>query len=250
MGPLYNHVRGVVQEPMPTKSLLSRLTGPLLDLLLPPFCAVCEREGSFLCADCEGALPRLRQPYCNICSSPGSPGMCHWCAAGPLATDGIRAPYLMEGSVRELVYRLKYRNLRVLAPDLGRLLREYLVSHPIAADVIIPVPLHRRRQRERGYNQSELLARELGALTGVAVDKRALRRTRNAPPQVSIDGHEERRQNVEGAFECTTSLDGTHVLLIDDVVTTGSTMSACASALKNAGASSVWGLVFARQGSE
>jgi len=156
----------------------------------------------------------------------------------------------MEESARELVYSLKYRNLRALAPDMGRLLGEYLESHPIAADVVIPVPLHSRRERERGYNQSELLANALGILTGAVVDKRALRRARNAPPQVSIDGHEKRKENVEGAFECTTSLDGAHVLLIDDVVTTGSTLSACASALKDSGAKSVWGLAFARQGGE
>ena len=163
--------------------------------------------------------------------------------------DGIRAPYLMENGARDMVYSLKYRNLRALAPELGRLLAEYLESTPIASDVLMPVPLHPRRERERGYNQSVHLARELGRRTGLAIDTQTLRRTRNTPPQVSINGHEERRSNTDSAFECISSVDGSRVLLLDDVVTTGSTMAACARALKDAGARSVWGLALARQGS-
>ncbi len=231
------------------KTILSRLAGSVLDLLLPPSCAVCNSEGGFLCQGCESELPRLRAPYCNICSDPGPRGMCRWCATSPPAVDGIRAPYLMEDGARDMVYSLKYRNLRALAPELGRLLAEYLESTPIASDVLMPVPLHPRRERERGYNQSVHLVRELGRRAGLAIDTQGLRRTRNTPPQVSIDGHEERRRNTDGAFECISTVDGSRVLLLDDVVTTGSTMSACARALKDAGARSVWGLALARQGS-
>lgn len=115
------------------------------------------------------------------------------------------------------------------------------------ADVLIPVPLHRCRERERGYNQSELLARELGTLIGLPVATEVLRRTRDTPPQVSMSGHRERRRNIADAFQCTGELSRQRVLLIDDVVTTGSTMAACAGPLKAAGATSVWGLALARQ---
>ena len=152
----------------------------------------------------------------------------------------------MEGVVREMVYGLKYRNLRASAPELGRLVATHLRSDPIPADVLVPVPLHVRRERERGYNQSDLLAREVSKHTNVPVATGVLRRTRDTPPQVSMSSPEQRRQNIEGAFQSTSELRGQRVLLIDDVVTTGATMSACAGPLKEAGASSVWGLVLAR----
>ena len=152
----------------------------------------------------------------------------------------------MTGAVQNVLYGLKYRNLRASAPDLARIVAAYLVSNPISGDVLVPVPLHPKRERERGYNQSELLARELSKATGIPLESRVLRRTRDTPPQVSIDGYQERKRNIEGAFECTSALDMPSVLLIDDVVTTGSTMSACAGALKAAGAQSVWGLAVAR----
>ena len=200
-----------------------------------------------MCEGCKATLRKLEKPYCPRCSWPGWASLCHWCAALPLAIDGIRAAYQFEGAVREMVHALKYRNLRAAAPDLGRLLASYLDSNEIPADVAMPVPLHPRRERERGYNQSELMARELSKRTGVPVQAGVLRRTRNAAPQVSLNGHEERRRNIDGAFECSSPVEGLRVLLIDDVVTTGSTMSACAGALRAAGASSIWGLALARQ---
>ena len=228
-------------------TILSSLTGSILDLLFPLHCVVCNREGRFLCEGCEATLPRLKRPYCSVRAAPERERLCHWCATDPPAIDGIRAPYLMDGAVRDMVYRLKYQNLRAGASDLGRLLAACLESNPMPADVLMPVPLHKRRERERGFNQSELLTRETGKRTGIPVDTRALRRTKHRPPQVSIEGHEERRRNIEEAFECATEVEGANVLLIDDVVTIGSTMSACASALKAAGARSVWGLALARQ---
>ena len=109
------------------------------------------------------------------------------------------------------------------------------------------MPLHPRRERGRGYNQAELLARELSKRTGLPLASRAIRRLRNTPPQVSVAGHDQRRRAVQGAFECMSDIGGQRVLLIDDVVTSGSTMSACAAALKAGGARSVWGLALARQ---
>ncbi len=117
----------------------------------------------------------------------------------------------------------------------------------MAADVVVPVPLHRSSERERGYNQSELMARVVAADADLPFGRRLLRRVRKTAPQIAMAAYEDRRRNIEGAFECRDDLDGQRVLLIDDVVTTGSTMSACAEALKAAGARSVWGLALARQ---
>ena len=145
-----------------------------------------------------------------------------------------------------MVHDLKYSNLRASAPTLGRLMVAHVQSDPFRADVLAPVPLHKRRERERGYNQSELLAQEVGKHTDVPVDTKKLRRVRDTAPQVSMPTPEERRRNIEGAFECTGQVSGLTVILIDDVVTTGSTMSACARPLVAAGAASVWGLALAR----
>ena len=129
---------------------------------------------------------------------------------------------------------------------MGRLLHTYLERAPRAADLIVPVPLHPSRVRERGYNQSELLARELSRLTGIPSEPDLLRRTRDTAPQVTMEGYEQRRRNIAGAFECVSDPSGRSVLLVDDVATTGSTMSACAAPLKAKGATTVWGLSLAR----
>lgn len=163
----------------------------------------------------------------------------------PPAVDSIRAPYLMEGPVRQMVYDLKYRDIRAAAPALARLMAAGLAAG--ALDVVTPVPLHPRRQRERGYNQSELLARELGRATGLTVVPSALQRVRDTPPQVSLGSEAERRASMSQAFHSPGGLEGARVLLVDDVVTTGATMSAAAVALKDAGARSVRALALARQ---
>ena len=219
----------------------------MLDLIFPVDCLGCGRQGRFLCESCETSLPRLEQPFCSICAAPGAERLCHWCVAAPPAIDGIRAPYLMRGAARDLVHGLKYRNLKASAPEIARLLGDFLQPNSMPANVLVPVPLHSRRERERGFNQAALLTRELSRLAGMPVESRALRRTRDTPPQVSLDSHEGRSNNIEGAFHCAPGLEGRSVLLVDDVVTTGATMSACAGALKDAGARSVWGLALARQ---
>jgi ComF family protein len=127
-------------------------------------------------------------------------------------------------------------------------MRDYLDISPLPVDVLVPVPLHRRRLRERGYNQSALLARELGKLTALPVVSDCLVRIRSAAPQARAATAAERRSNVAGAFTCCDArLEGRRVLLIDDVATTGATLNACAGALKAAGTVSVWALVLARE---
>lgn len=150
--------------------------------------------------------------------------------------------------MREAIYQLKYKNFRALAPLLAELLTEYLKRGSLTVEVVVPVPLHPRRMRERGYNQAALLARELGKLTGLPVAEEALRRARDSLPQAKAPSAEIRRRNVEGAFVCSDRrLSGMQVLLLDDVCTTGATLNSCAIALKDAGARSVCGLTLARE---
>ena len=223
-----------------------QLPGTALDLLFPLNCVGCQREGKVLCESCVAGLPELTPPYCPVCAHPGAHETCQLCLETPPAFDGIRAPYRMEGAIKEAVHHLKYRGLKAAAPELAELLARYLAEHPIPSDVLIPVPLHPRRLRRRGYNQSELLAKELSKKLDLVMDQKLLARTRNTPPQVNASRFE-RRDNVQDSFRCNGSVDRRAVILVDDVATTGSTLSACAAALKAAGASSVWGLVLARE---
>jgi len=133
-----------------------------------------------------------------------------------------------------------------LATPLGRLISDYWLTHPLQSDMIVPVPLHRRRLRQRGFNQAALLAYELSAEVDLPVDHTTLVRHRATASQVGLD-FEQRRSNVQDAFECTTGrLAERHVLLIDDVYTTGSTLEACAVALHAGGVRSVRALTLAR----
>jgi len=150
--------------------------------------------------------------------------------------------------MRQAIHQLKYRNLRALAAPLAQLLNEYLVTHPVPGEVLVPVPLHPKRLRERGYNQSALLATELSKLTNLPVVADCLIRQRHTFPQARTATVEERRSNVSEAFICCNDgLRNRQVILIDDVATSGATLNACAQALKAAGATSVWGLVMARE---
>ncbi|MXY45538.1 MAG: ComF family protein [Chloroflexi bacterium] len=194
-------------------------------------------------------MPAMGRPYCFVCAAPKVPQLCDSCRSSAPAFDSVRAPFEFRGPARRIVHDLKFGGVGIAAPYVARLLAGYLRSNPYPADAYCPVPLHSRRERNRGFNQSSLIARELSALTGVPVEEDALRRSRHTPPQVSMDTAGARHRNIAGAFESAASANGKRYILIDDVVTTGSTMSACAAALKDAGATHVWGIGFARQGS-
>ena len=220
----------------------------LLDFVLPVNCVVCGKEGRYLCEGCESDLPLLHRPYCYLCARPDVPQLCRWCFENSPRFDRARAPYRYDGPVRQMVLDLKYRGVRIAAPPMARLLARYLERNPYPVDILIPVPLHPKRERRRGYSQSGLLCEELSKLTGIPVNDTSLRRAKNTAPQVGMDSPEARRDNIAGAFDCAHDVEGMRVMLIDDVITTGNTMSACAEELKIGGAATVWGLAFARQG--
>ena len=192
-------------------------------------------------------------PICQLCGQPTeTPSSCCWrCRRAPLAIDGIRSVLLFEGEVRQAVHLLKYRYRRWLAEPLAQLMADYWRAHPMPVDLVIPVPLHPARQRQRGYNQADLLARAFGRMIDMPVETAGLRRVRHTRSQMGLSAAE-RSENVRGAFSYQASqkgvfdMCGRRVLVIDDVCTTGSTLEACSVALKAAGAASVWGFTLAR----
>jgi ComF family protein len=228
---------------------LSKIKGVALDFLFPQKCLGCGEEGGLLCRRCQLSLPRIIPPVCPKCGRPQPSGItCPGCVAWQNNIDGIRAPFKFEGLMRQAVHQLKYKNLRSLATPLAKLLEIYLIHYPLPRDVLIPVPLHRKRLRERGYNQSLLLAQELGKLLNIPVVEDCLMRVKYVLPQAQTKSVSERIRNMKGAFSCLNcQLQNTRILLVDDVSTSGATFDACASALKSAGASSVWGIAISRE---
>ncbi len=228
--------------------MLSKLARSAVDLIFPIHCAGCGREGGVICGQCTDGLERLTPPYCRICAAPGIGGVCRWCNRFPRGFDSLRSPFRFEGAARESVHRLKYKGERAAAGPLAKLMSEYFDRNPAAVDVLIPAPLHPRRLRSRGYNQSALLAQGIGQRLNLPVREDLLARVRNPRPQMETQSQQERRSNVAGNFVCQADATGLTALLIDDVATTGSTLSECALALKAAGAYKVYALTLARDG--
>ena len=227
---------------------LSRLGGAALDLLYPQRCVLCERYGAFLCDTCRDSLPHADGWRCDACWLPLRGPECEACAEHPTALRQLRSVYRYEGGVRTLVHAFKFRGQSSLGKTLAAEMSRCYAEQGLDADVIVPVPLTTARRRSRGYNQALLLAREIARETGVPVAE-ALRRSGRSTPQAQTATAEQRRQNVTGAFETArpAEVEGRRVLLIDDVATTGATLSACAGELLAAGAAEVSGLTFGRE---
>ncbi|MGH2424882.1 MAG: ComF family protein [bacterium] len=216
-----------------------------LDLVFPPACQVCRSPGTFpLCTACRYGFRLVRPPICQKCGKPlrGPDDLeftCIPCRHRKLHFVAARAAGIYDGTLREAIHALKFRGRRGLAAPLGSLMAERIAGARLPlAQVVIPVPLHRRRLRERGYNQSELLAAEIANRFGLLVRSDVLvrRQATEAQSGLTLD---DRRANVRGAFFAACSIDGQTVLLVDDVLSTGFTASECARALRQAGAAQV-----------
>ncbi len=230
-------------------SVVGKQGQAVIDLVFPARCVGCGVGGKLLCADCRASLPVAAPPRCPRCWRPGREGdVCYECRATPPAFDGLRAAFVYTGTARVLVRALKYRGMTALATPMGSLLAEAARQQELVADLVVPVPLSGMRQRTRGYNQAQALAEALANELSLPLRVPALRRRRHTPPQARSSDAETRRRNVAGAFVAREAIvGGQTVLLVDDVTTTGATLAACAAALREAGAHSVWALAFARE---
>jgi ComF family protein len=220
----------------------------LWTLLFPTRCLCCGLRGTAICARCEEAIPWISSESCPRCARASQLGrLCARCVRAPSPLDELRAACTFDGLLRRAIHDLKYRHGRMLAPFAAELLARSLARRPLQVDLLVPVPLAPGRRRERGYNQSELIAEELSKLIEVPCAPAILERTRETPQQVGLPASE-RRENVLGAFSCPRPDDvvDQRIAVIDDVATTGATLQACAHALDEAGAAWVVGLVVAR----
>jgi ComF family protein len=231
----------------------------LLDLLLPRVCVACERqldagEPGVVCGRCWSRLPVLPHPQCVRCGHPrpaGVPRPCKWCELLPPFVRAVRSVCWTTGTAQSIVHALKYHGWRAAADGMAERMARLAWPADVLVEraALVPVPLTPARERERGYNQSHLLARALAARWNVRVLDKCLVRERAAASQTRLTP-DQRLRNVAGAFRASAGpsdpLRGAHVVLVDDVVTTAATLGACAHALFDGGARIVSCVTFAR----
>ena len=240
---------------MNTPVWLRRFNPAILEFFLPRFCLFCgaavgEAPAQAVCPECEAKIEWVQSPLCLCCgrvfaAREGGDRLCGECAAEPPPYDRARAAALYEGPVAEAIKGFKFSGQMAYLPVLQSWLhRPQCLELAAAADLLVPVPLHPRRLKARGFNQSWLLAQ---GFKGAALGREVLTRVRHTVPQVGLKP-KERRANVRGAFSVSRpeAVRGKNLLLIDDLYTTGSTVKECALALRRAGAAGVAVLTVAR----
>jgi ComF family protein len=228
------------------------IVGEFFDLLFPPRCATCSRIGpKGMCDECLGKVSNIRPPVCSLCGEPENnffrDGSCEDCARGPRPFDMARSAAVYNGVLKEAIHEFKFNGIKGLSKALGFILADYLNKSAIPVkeiDLIVPVPLSSQHEKTRGYNQSRLLAEEVSRALGIRMDASSLKKVKNVKPQFELK-REERLLNVRGAFSASRLPDVT-VLLVDDIYTTGATVSEAASSLKSSGAKKVYVLTLAR----
>ena len=221
--------------------MFRKVFGNVLNWVYPPSCVHCGKAGSLICDDCFSKLPAVGKHYCSRCGKPLMPKhFCRHCGNSEFSFTACRAPYLYDGPVSAMIKGLKYNGTLGLVPILSKLLADFWEENNWAVDIVVPVPLSEKRKAQRGFNQSEVIAGDFSKKTGLSCDPRILMKQRNTLQQVGLTA-EERRENLSGAFAAEPTLvKGKRILLMDDVMTTGSTFSECSSVLLNAGAKAVY----------
>jgi ComF family protein len=232
---------GIQQDSANWQNQIRRLTAVFIDTVFPPVCANCGQVGQLFCDTCRSEVHWIVKPVCGKCgrSQALAVDTCSACRVSPLPLERVRAAVLYVEPVRTVIHRLKFDGFFALAQPLADLMLEAWPRWEHDFDLILPIPLHPNRYRQRGFNQSELLVRALQERLDWTGDRSALRRNRWTRPQLGLSARE-RHDNVRGAFDADPkTVRGRRILLVDDVFTTGSTLASAARALLDAGANSV-----------
>ena len=244
------------------RGLLAEISDAVVSIFFPSACRICERLLTSairvpLCEECLLSFARVPKMLCEVCGRPqpgftqkeGEALLCPACQERTYAFERARSFALYEEAVVRAILLLKFEQIEPLGAWFAERLAEVVNDEGarLAADVVVPVPLHRERERERGYNQAALISKPLAKKLRLPHKAVLLMRTR-ARPDKQVLSLEERWESVRGAFATRpgSQVDNLRVLLVDDVLTTGATLDACARALREAGAKSVIGLTVAR----
>lgn len=234
---------------LPIAYTLQHIVWSGLDLLYPPRCAGCGQPGWRWCPQCAAGVEHPAEPVCQVCGTPlegRAAPLCAACAGARPRYCMLRSWSVFDGPVRNALHRLKYRRDMGLGEALVPQLAEHLAGLHWPVEVLVPVPLGRRRQAQRGYNQVNLIAGPLSMAMRMPYAPGALQRAHETRSQVGLS-RRERQENVRNAF-CAGKhrVNGCVVLLMDDIATTGSTLSSCAEALYGAGARDVFAYTVSR----
>jgi len=237
------------------KKIFISIKNFLLDLLFPKFCISCGKDGSYLCQNCFSLIDILERQYCPFCSRPKiviDGKTCNFCNRSKSLNGLYCAASYNNFIVKKLINQFKYEPY---IKELSKPLSSLIVTHLINLDkvenfqdyILVPIPLHKKKLKKRGFNQASEIAKELSENLKIPVFNDALIKTKQTPAQVNLK-KEEREENIKGVFLCQKPelVMGKKILLIDDIFTTGSTMEQCARLLKEAGAKVVWGIIVAR----
>jgi competence protein ComFC len=218
-----------------------------LDWLYPPSCVSCGQRGHRFCQDCLKKVLPLQMPLCTVCGVPMvSTGKCIQCRNSRPQFHLLRSWAVFDGSIRKAIHQLKYKRDISLGVVLAGFMASYIKGMNWPIDIVIPVPLARKRKNERGYNQASLIAFPLSLQLRWKYVSGGLARIRETESQVGLNSTD-RQENVINAFRAVRKyVEGKNILLVDDVATTGATLSSCAQALHTGGAKTVYALTVAR----
>lgn len=229
-----------------TVKFLHRIKDEIISVLFPLYCVGCGREGRWCCEECATLLANQAVLKCPVCFKTTVAGRtCEECKKYSSLDGLVAAASYADPAIRSLIKALKFDRARETIPFIARasVHGRGVIAAIVRDAFVVAVPLHRARSRMRGYNQAELIAKNL--FPDLVYESDALIRIKNTSPQSDLDS-EKRLSNPKGAFRAVRSFFGQTILLVDDVYTTGATMEACAKVLKEAGAQSVWGFAVAR----
>jgi len=231
------------------QSRMYELGWKILDWFFPPTCAGCGKWGYKYCPECLEKTKLISRPICQLCGIPladQSVIICQSCRTSEVAFSGLRSWALFQDPLQSAIHQLKYRRDIGLAAELSSHLLKLLKRIAWPIDLITAIPLDTARWKERGYNQAALLAKPVAWAMGVRFNPGAVVKSKQTKPQVGLS-RRERIDNVSGAFRAQEAdVENKSILLVDDVITTGSTMNACSLALMQSGARSVYGISLAR----
>lgn len=212
----------------------------LTDLLFPRFCVLCDTQNSLLCKECKkNKLEYYTARFCHVCKKNSQNDLVHQICRKRTNLDGVIVVAHYNKFAKILVEEMKYNLYFSVSSEIGQLMKAKLLEYDINYEVAIPVPLHKFKENYRGFNQAELLAE----VVSENVDS-CLKRIKNTKSQVNLN-RRERLENLKDVFQLKRKVKYQTVLLVDDVMTSGSTLEECSSVLRNAGVEKVYGLVFA-----
>ena len=237
------------------KKQIQKIYKFILDILFPIRCLGCGKEGNWICDDCLATIELIKNPTCPKCGKPSKYGkFCAECSFKSRMTGIMVAASYDNKLLQKSIHTMKYKFVKDLAKPLSKILVKTLNSNLLDSQILtnkiicIPVPLHTKRLKWRGFNQAQELSYWLNNQLKIPIRQDILVRSKHTQPQMQIKSHLVRRKNIKNAFQCANpkAVKDKTIILIDDVCTTSATLEECAKALYKAKPKEIWGLVLAR----